>query len=236
MSGIRINEIPRDSILDGKTDLVHIYKEINGTFKSVAAPLSAVAFQGPVGNPGSPGTNGIDGNNGKSIAQLVCYRRFPSDATFQEGLDEKPGAADADGNYNDDGSFNFTNRIFDPPDEWSGGVPVIEIGQEDWVLYSCNGVASIDGVTNTDEIIVWSDPVADGIQGLPGSDGKSTYQAVVFTRKPTVPSPPIGGSFDFGSNRLTPPEINDGNGNVDDWYIDVAGDLGPPAEGAYAGT
>ena len=231
MSGIRINEIPRDSILDGRSDLVHVYKNVNGTFRSVAAPLSAVAFQGVAGLDGNDGNNGIDGNNGDTIAQLVCYRRFSPLATSAEVRYEKPGVFDANGNMNDDGAFDFSNRIFTPPYEWSGGVPAIEIGKEDWILYSCNGVAKIVGATGVDETIVWSDPESSGIQGQPGNNGRSSYQAVIFTRKITQPLPPKGGSFNFGSNQLIPPRIDDGNSNVDNWYIDVAGDLGPPDDG-----
>ena len=231
MSGIRINEIPRDSILDGKIDLVHVYKDFGGTFKSVAAPVSALAFQGPAGLDGNSGLNGIDGNDGDSIAQLVCYRRFSPGDTFEAIQLEKPGAADANGNYNDDGSFNFSSRIFTPPDEWSNGIPATEIGKEDWVLYSCNGIAKISGVTGQDETIIWSDPESSGIQGQPGTSGRSTYQAVIFTRKVTKPVSPKGGSFNFGVNQLTPPRIDDSNGNVDNWYIDVAGDFGPPDDG-----
>tara|TARA_R110000772_G_scaffold76269_2_gene164886 strand:+ start:1184 stop:7921 length:6738 start_codon:yes stop_codon:yes gene_type:complete len=231
MSGIRINEIPRDSILDGQQDLVHVYKDFGGTFKSVAAPVSALAFQGPAGLDGNSGLNGIDGDNGDSIAQLVCYRRFAPDDTVEAIQLEKPGAVDANGNYNDDGSFDFSSRIFTPPDEWSNGIPAIEIGKEDWVLYSCNGVAKISGLTGRDETIIWSDPESSGIQGQPGTSGRSTYQAVVFTRKVTKPVSPTGGSFNFGANQLTPPIISDGNGNEDNWYIDVAGDLGPLDDG-----
>ena len=231
MSGIRINEIPRDSILDGQQDLVHVYKDFGGTFKSVAAPVSALAFQGPAGLDGGDGNNGIDGASGDSIAQLVCYRRFSPDDTVEAIQYEKPGAVDANGNYNDDGSFDFSNRIVTPPLEWSNGIPAIEIGKEDWVLYSCNGVAKISGITGIDETIIWSDPESSGIQGQPGTSGRSTYQAVVFTRKVTKPVSPTGGSFNFGANQLTAPKINDGNGNVDNWYIDVAGDLGPVDDG-----
>ena len=231
MSGIRINEIPRDSILDGQIDLVHVYKDFGGTFKSVAAPVSALAFQGPAGLDGSPGVHGIDGNAGDTLAQVVCYRRFAPDDTLEAIQLEKPGAPDANGNYNDDGSFDFSSRIFTPPLEWNGGVPAFQIGKEDWILYSCNGVAKIDGRTGLDQSIVWSDPDSSGIQGQPGTDGRSTYQAVIFTRKVTKPDSPKGGSFNFGGNQLIPPRIDDGNDNVDNWYIDVGGDLGPPDDG-----
>jgi hypothetical protein len=229
MSGIRINEIPRDSLLDGKNDLVHVYKIKDGVYSSVAAPVSALAFQGPAGLEGTAGTNGVDGLNGSTIAQLVCYRRFAPDSTVQEIKDDQPG-----NNGNKTGSFDFSNRVFTEPEGWSGGVPPVEFGKENWVLYSCNGVAQIAGTSGVDDFIVWSTPTSSGIDGLPGSDGTSTYQAVVFTRSSDLPDRAQGGSFNFGSNTLipplgptaTPPGLND-----IDWYIDVAGDLGPVDDG-----
>ena len=238
MSGIRINEIPSDSTLDGQVDLVHVYKLVGGQYKSVAAPLSAVAFQGAKGNPGSDGTNAIDGNNGDTLAQLVCYRYFDTDPTSPSYSSAaaiaatKPGLAP-----NDDGSFNFDNRVFVAPQNWSAGVPTTLPGREAWTLYHSNGVAKITGATGTDDGIVWSDPVASGIQGQPGTSGKSTYQAVVFTRAATQPVAPKGGRFNFLDDELTPPGIgtnvknsNPDGTNANQWYVDTGGAAGPSGD------
>ena len=234
MSGIRINEIPRESSLDGKTDLVHVYKLIGGSYKSFSAPLSAVAFQGPSGLDGTPGNNGTDGNNGKTVAQLVAYRRLQPGLTTQEVNAYNPRLLGS----NDNGSYDFTNRIFTAPTGWSAGVPAIQAGEEDYLLYSTNGVAEIEGTTGTDNTIVWADPDTSGIQGLPGDDGRSTYQALVFTRSRTQPTRPRGGSFDFLNDTLLAPlssaasgsEQNPLGDNTHDWYIDTGGSLGPPGD------
>ena len=211
-TGIRINEIPRDSELnDG--DLLHVYKEVNGVFKSVSAPVESIAFRGPKGEPGQPGEDGYEGG---TIAQLVVYRRIDPTTISNGAVDLlKPGY-----DQNDDGSYDFKDKVFTPPQNprWYKNVPPVEAGKEDYVLYSASGVAQIIGTTGIDNNIEWSDPEPDGIQGLPGSPGKSTYQAVVFTRSATVPPAPTGGTFNFGKDKLTPPE---------GWFIDVGGDLGP---------
>lgn len=228
MAGIRINEIPRESTLDGRTDLVHVYKRIGDRYKSFSAPLSAVAFQGPAGNDGLSGTNGIDGTDGDTIAQLFCYRRLPSTATTQEINNTRPGLG-----TNDGGSFNFDTRQFIAPRDWYGEIPPIFPGEESYILYSCFGVAKVTGKTGIDTNIVWSNPKASGVQGLPGSDGVSTYQAVIFTRSESQPGAPKGGSFNFGTDTLLPPTSatdsvrNPDNDNTHDWYVDVGGDLGP---------
>ena len=235
-TGIRINEIPRENILDGAQDLVHVYKRVGGTYKSFSAPLSAVAFQGPRGEDGLSGTNGIDGLSGNSVAQVVCYRRLPPSYTQSQANELKPGFS-----TNDDGSFDFTNKQFIPPIGWSGSVPPVGLGEEDWNLWASNGVASIVGNTGVDNTIVWSDPETSGIQGLPGHDGRSTYQAVIFTRAAVHPLAPKGGKFDFGSDTLIPPTSanvigtadefrNPDNDNGNIWYVDVGGDLGPPGD------
>ena len=211
-TGIRINEIPRDSELnDG--DLLHVYKEVNGVFKSVSAPVESIAFRGPKGEPGQPGEDGYEGG---TIAQLVVYRRIDPTTISNGAVDLlKPGY-----DQNDDGSYDFKKKVFTPPQNprWYKNVPPVEAGKEDYVLYSASGVAQIIGTTGIDNNIEWSDPEPDGIQGLPGSPGKSTYQAVIFTRSATVPPTPTGGTFNFGKDKLTPPE---------GWFIDVGGDLGP---------
>jgi len=235
-TGIRINEIPRENILDGGQDLVHVYKKVGGAYKSFSAPLSAVAFQGLRGEDGLSGTNGIDGLSGNSVAQVVCYRRLPASYTQSQANELKPGFS-----TNDDGSFDFTNKQFIPPVGWAGAVPPVGVGEETWNLWASNGVAAIIGNQGVDNTIVWSDPESTGIQGLPGNDGRSTYQAVIFTRAAVHPLAPKGGRFDFGSDLLTPPTSadvtgtsslfrNPDNDNGNNWYIDVGGDLGPPGD------
>ena len=170
-TGIRINEIPRDSELnDG--DLLHVYKEVNGVFKSVSAPVESIAFRGPKGEPGQPGEDGYEGG---TIAQLVVYRRIDPTTISNGAVDLlKPGY-----DQNDDGSYDFKKKVFTPPQNprWYKNVPPVEAGKEDYVLYSASGVAQIIGTTGIDNNILWSDPEPDGIQGLPGSPGKSTYQS-----------------------------------------------------------
>ncbi len=42
-------------------------------------------------------------------------------------------------------------------------------------------------------------------EAINGSDGKSTFTAPIFKRASSAPSAPSGGSFNFGTNALTPP-------------------------------
>lgn len=245
MSGIRINEIPLDATLAG-TDLVHVYKNVSGTFKSVAAPVSAVAFQGLQGDTGAEGARGDRGDDGKSTAQLVAYARISPnvDATLYG-----PGRDNGQGAINDDGSYNFGNRVYTTPQntgpnndvDWYAGPPSVLAGTDNsnvplstYNLWSVFGVAQITGLTGTDENIEWSVPERSGIDGQPGSDGRSTYQAVVFTRSENQPATPFGGSFNFGTDTLVPPTGSDGQ----IWYRDTGGDNGPPEvddAGGYTG-
>lgn len=244
-TGIRINEIPLDATLAG-TDLVHVYKNFSGNFQSVAAPLSAVAFQGQTGVQGPSGVRGDKGDDGRSTAQLVAYLRLPPGVNAQQ---YKPGASNGAGAVNDDGSYNFGTRVYATPQntgpnndkDWSAGPPVFSstgvdsggIPLSTYNLWSSFGVAQITGLTGTDDSIIWSDPETSGIDGLPGSPGRSTYQAVVYTRSDSKPQRPHGGSFDFGTDTLVPPTATDVT-----WYVDIGGDLGPPevdAEGEPTG-
>lgn len=220
MSGIRINEIGAPtSALDGNFDLVHVYQKVGSTFRSVAVPLSSVAFQGPSGQDGSPGSTGVDGASGKSVAQLVVYRYLPPGLTTQEEEYYRPGAVNAAGTVNDGGKYNFTTRFFTIPlGGWSGGVPAEGVNQSGFKLYSCNGVAQIVGSEGEDTNIEWTKPETTGIQGQAGAPGTSTYQAVIFKRSATPPTPPTGGEFNFLTDTLTPPT---------GWYRDTSGPLGP---------
>lgn len=262
-TGIRINEIPRQGSanLDGTTDLVHVYKqESDGSYSSVSVTLDNIAFQGPKGEPGIA----IDGG---TVAQLTCYRRFDptpfyTDGVFDEAkMDsyiqqyEQPGGKSESGSDNPAGKYNFDKMEFTPPTDpndskrnWYKGIPPINAGiDEHYILYSCVGIATLKGNEDSkvDKVIVWSTPESGGASmrpGNPGIDGKSTYQAVIFTRSENLPKAPKGGSFNFGTDELLPPlsgtnvsnggsisdEQNPDNDNANNWYIDVGGEHGPP--------
>lgn len=123
------------------------------------------------------GVNGVDGN---SIAQLVVYRRAASAPATPTG-----------------GSFDFDTKVLTPPSGWSIVPPV---GTD--TLYSSLTTAAVEGTSGVDNALTWSTPAASGVDGV---TGKSTYQAVVFRRASSTPATPTGGSFNFGTEVLTPP-------------------------------
>lgn len=146
------------------------------------------------------GIDGIDGTEGKSTALLSVYKRSASTLT------EAPTG----------GSFNFGTSLLTAPTGWSSNVPD---GNDP--VYVAQGIASVIGQTGIDSSIPWGTPVrvfqngSDGIDGSDGSDGgdgKSLFEGLIFKRSATEPSAPTGGSFDFGTNTLTPPS---------GWYIDI---------------
>lgn len=71
----------------------------------------------------------------------------------------------------------------------------------------------------TDSSATWSSPdliVQDG------GDGLSVHAATIYRRSATAPSTPTGGSYDFGTQTLTPPtnwseDIPEDDGN-DGWF------------------
>jgi len=112
-------------------------------------------------------SDGATGGDGNSVHVGSAFLRKASAPT-------KP--------IDDDGAYNFTTNVLTPPstgggsaDDWSDTVPA---GTDD--LYVINGAFEINGVTGTDNTVVWSTPVilasdgadgATGSQGDPGDDG-----------------------------------------------------------------
>ena len=148
---------------------------------------------------GVDGVDGADGSDGNSVALLGVYKRASSAPTTPTG-----------------GSFNFSTNTLTPPTGWSATPPS---GSDP--LYISNATASVQGSTGTDSSLTWSQPEvfaengqdgADGADGEDGTAGKSVYTAIVFNRYSSAPSTPTGGSFNFGTNTLTPPT---------GWLLDV---------------
>ena len=59
---------------------------------------------------------------------------------------------------------------------------------------------------------------------ISGTDGKSTFTAPIFRRATTTPSTPTGGTFNFGTNVLTPPS---------GWYISIPSGTDPIYEATF---
>jgi hypothetical protein len=127
------------------------------------------------------------GSNGNTVAQVQVYRRSATALATPTG-----------------GSFNFDTGVLTPPSSWSITPPA---GTDP--LYSCLATAFIVGITGTDTDLTWSSPT---IVVQNGSAGKSVYTAIVFRRSATVPTAPTDGSFNFGTNVLTPPS---------GWFLDI---------------
>lgn len=148
------------------------------------------------------GADGVstDGTDGKSTALLTVYKRSATAIT----------AAPTGG------SFNFGTLAITAPNTWSSTIPT---GTDP--VYASSGVASVTGTTGTDDSISWGIPAkilengsdgADGDDGV-GVDGKSLFEGLIFKRSSTaITAAPTGGSFNFGTNVLTPPT---------GWSIDI---------------
>jgi len=138
--------------------------------------------------PTTLSTNGIDGQDatdGRSTAVLNVYKRSATAITTAPT----------------GGSFNFNNSNLTPPTTYSSSIPS---GTDP--VYVSTGLASVLGATGTDSTIPWSVPVLVFSNGEDGTSGKSLYEAYVFKRSSTeITIAPTGGSFDFGTNTLTPP-------------------------------
>ena len=145
---------------------------------------------------GSNGVAGIDGTNGVSTALLNVYLRSASTPTTPTG-----------------GSFNFTGTVLTPPSGWSIG---IETGTNP--VYISRGIASVVGQTATDSSIAWSPPELAYQNGDDGTQGSSFFEGFAFKRAATQPATPTGGSFNFGTNILTPPS---------GWYVDIPSGTDP---------
>jgi len=137
------------------------------------------------GVDGVDGTDGADGVTGKSVYTGVIYIRSSSTPAAPTG-----------------GSFNFGTNTLTPPSGWSLSVPS---GSNP--VYATRYVFSIIGDTGSVTAGTWVTPfkvAENGQDGLDGSDGLSTYNAIIYRRSSTTPSTPTGGSYDFGTNNLTP--------------------------------
>lgn len=132
---------------------------------------------GDGGGPTDPGENGT------SFYQATIYKRSPTQPATPNG-----------------GTFDFPLVTLTPPSGWSGTIPA---GDDD--LWACNFLfrdyLSQQGtITATD----WSEPYKLG--GIvDANNGDSYAQVSIFKRSTTSLTAPSGGSFDFGSQVLTPP-------------------------------
>jgi hypothetical protein len=162
------------------------------------------------------GVPGIDGDNGQSIAQLMIFRRASTPPATPIG-----------------GSYEFGVNTLTPPTNWSVSPPA---GADP--LYTSLASASIVGQTGTDSNLTWSDPEVFAVDG---SAGRSTYQAAIYRRAASQPATPSGGSFNFGTNTLTPPSgwsIDVPNGTDPVWVcrelFSVIGDTGTDSAGSWS--
>lgn len=123
------------------------------------------------------------GENGTSFYQATIYQRSPTQPATPSG-----------------GTFDFPSVTLTPPSGWEGTIPA---GDDD--LWACNFLfrdyLSQQGtITATD----WSEPYKMG--GIvDANNGDSYAQVSIFKRSTTTLTAPSGGSFDFGSQVLTPP-------------------------------
>jgi hypothetical protein len=163
--------------------------------------VRAVDFSGNLSaysNNDSTTTNAtlVDGTDGNTVAVVNIYLRSSSTPSTPTG-----------------GSFNFDTLTLTPPSGWSISVPS---GTDP--VYVSVATASITGTSGTDSSITWSTPGLLAQNGDDGITGKSVYTATVFQRSATTPSAPSGGSFNFGTNVLTPPS---------GWYLDIPAGTDP---------
>ena len=169
----------------------------NGVFEAaIGGTDSTVDWTAPT-ILASDGATGATGGDGNSVFVGNVFLRKSSSPT-------EP--------INDDGSYNFTTNVLDPPstvggsaDNWSITVPA---GSDD--LYVSSGAFEINGATGTDTTVDWTAPVimaSDGATGSTGGDGDSVYYASAFQRAAAPPSTPSAddGSYNFTSSTLTPP-------------------------------
>jgi hypothetical protein len=192
------------------------------TTAKVMAASGSDGSTGTQGIQGNPGVNAVDGDDGRSVAQLQIFKRSSSAIT------SAPTG----------GSFNFSSQALTPPTGWSTSVPS---GTD--AIYTSLASAQVVGNTGTDSSLTWSTPVVlsqNGINGDPGSNGKSTFQALIFQRATSAPSSPSGGSFNFGTNALTAPSgwstsIPSGSDPiyVCNFQFSITGDTGSQTAGTW---
>lgn len=148
---------------------------------------------------GTNGAEATDGTNGVSTALLVVYKRSAASPTTPTG-----------------GSYNFSSATLTAPSGWGAG-----IGSGTDPVYVSRAISSVVGQTGTDSVLAWSPAelaFQNGTDGDPGSQGSSFFEGLAFARSATQPSTPTGGSFNFGTNILTPPT---------GWYVDIPSGTDP---------
>lgn len=147
-----------------------------------------------------------DSEDGTSFYQSTIYQRASTQPATPNG-----------------GTFDFPTVTLTPPSGWSGTIPP---GEED--LWACNFLfrdfLSQQGTITADD---WSTPYKLG--GITDANSGDSYaQVSIFRRSTTTLTAPSGGSFNFGSQVLTPPTdwsivpplAQDENGNsTGDLYV-----------------
>lgn len=93
------------------------------------------------------------------------------------------------------GSYDFKKDTFTAPDGWKADPTGME--EPLWMSYG----TAVSNVSN----ITWSIPIC--IAGNYGTKAlRKTYVAIVYMNSEVQPASPIGGSYDFDTQTLTPPE------------------------------
>ena len=135
---------------------------------------------------------GEDGAAGISTYQASIYRRVAAD---------QPDPTAPDGTMS---SYNFGTETLTIGDaNWSRDIPA-----GDDPIWCSAGLFSAQGTTATDTGTTWSTPVLTAQNGVDGLNGISVYQAKIFRRSAgDLTDRPTGGSFNFGTELLTPPSL-----------------------------
>ena len=138
------------------------------------------------------GAAGADGADGNSVYYASIFRRSASAPATPTG-----------------GQYNFGTQTLTPPTDWSNTPPASDGN----ALYVCTAIAEVSGTTGIDSTLTWTAPAeltsdgADGAAGDDGADGLSVHVSNVYRRSATAPLTPTGGSYNFGTNALTPPSL-----------------------------
>jgi hypothetical protein len=127
----------------------------------------------------TPAKMAENGQDGKSIASLRVYRRAGSPPSSPTG-----------------GSYNVGSATLTPPSGWSAGWPS---GSDP--VYIAEATVQIVGSTGT-VTPSWG-AVVEAVRD--GAPAKSTYTVDVYRRSFSSPSAPSGGSYNFGTEVLSPP-------------------------------
>jgi len=122
---------------------------------------------------------------GKSTYQASIYRRAASQPATPSG-----------------GTFDFgANDFTSLPSGWSKGVPADD-GNPIW---QARYLFAISGDTSSQTAGAWSTPEKIAEDGAQGPDGISTFMVTVYKRSASAPATPSGGSYDFGTQGISPP-------------------------------